>query len=172
MVRAIATAIALSLGLAGGAVAAHKPPVLVFSSAPSPARDAAKAMMEKEAGLIIDDKSMEVAQIDIDADGTPELFAFAINTDYFCGDAGCVPRLYRKNGEGWQQVDFGLNDFINGSPDDWSIASKPKSGHLVFVLQIHRPLRLGRQRLRRGVTGLDRRSPSASRAQNRCEHIG
>lgn len=113
---------------------AEQVPTLHFSSAASPEHTAVKALMEKEGSVTIQDKFLEIAPIDLDLDGTPELFAMATNADYFCGDAGCVPRIYKRDGNGWKQIDIGLNDFINGDPADWSVERKPENGHLVLVL--------------------------------------
>lgn len=114
---------------------AAKAPALHFSTALSPEHVAVKALMEQESGTTIEDKWLEIAPIDLDGDGTPELFAMAVNTDYFCGDAGCRPSIYKKDGAGWKKIDMGLNDFTNSETDMWSVEKKPQNGHLVLVLK-------------------------------------
>lgn len=114
---------------------AARAPALNFSTALSPEHAAVKALMEKESGATIDDKWLEIAPIDLDRDGIPELFVMAINTDYFCGDAGCRPSIYKKDGAGWIKLEIGLNDFTNSDPDMWSVEKKPQNGHLVLVLK-------------------------------------
>jgi len=114
---------------------ASQAPTLNFSVAPSPEHAAVKALMEKESGATIDDKWLEIAPIDLNLDGTPEFFVMAINTDYFCGDAGCRPSIYERDGDGWKKLDIGLNDFTNSDPDMWSVEAKPQNGHLVLVLK-------------------------------------
>jgi hypothetical protein len=133
---AILTSLLASIALAIAAPSlAAEAPALKCSTALSPEHAAVKSLMEKESGATIDDKWLEIAPIDLDRDGTPELFVMAINTDYFCGDAGCRPTIYAKDGDGWRKLDLGLNDFTNSAPDMWSVEKKPQNGHLVLVLK-------------------------------------
>lgn len=106
---------------------------LKFSGEPSAARDVAERLMEAEMGEDIESAYVTVAEVDIDFDGRPEIFAFADWT-YFCGSAGCVPRLYADTDAGWVEVEFGTDSFINSAPEMWSLDPEPINGHVVFVL--------------------------------------
>lgn len=116
-----------------GAMAA-KVQMLHFSTATTPEHEAIKALMDKESGVTIDDKWLSIAPLDLDLDGIPEYFAMAVNTDYFCGDAGCRPELFKRQGTGWTEIPLGLNEFTNSELGDWSVERKPEYGHLVLVL--------------------------------------
>ena len=116
------------------AMPAAAAPALVFSTAASPEHDAIKALMQQEGGVDIKDKWLNIAPIDLDLDGVPELFVMAINTDYFCGDAGCVPEIYQRDGQGWRKIDLGLNEFINSDLADWTVLPEPQHGRLALKL--------------------------------------
>ena len=122
------------LALVASPALAADVPVLTFSTAPSPAHSAVRTLLEQQSGATIEDKWLNIASIDLDGDGTPELFVMPINTDYFCGDAGCRPSIFKSDGAGWKQIDIGLNDFTNSEPGMWSVDAKPQNGHLVLVL--------------------------------------
>lgn len=122
------------LALVASPALAANAPVLTFSTALSPTHAAVKALLEQQSGATIEDKWLNIAPIDLDGDGTPELFVMPVNTDYFCGDAGCRPTIFKSDGAGWKQIDIGLNDFTNSDPGMWSVDAKPQNGHLVLVL--------------------------------------
>ena len=107
---------------------------LSFSTKPSPDRVAIEKVLSKQSGSPVNDKWLQLAEVDIDGDGTPEVFAVAMNSDYYCGDAGCIPVLLQRQGKSWRAIDFGLNSLTNGQPEDWSIAPDRKNGHVVFVM--------------------------------------
>ena len=133
-IRSAALTSLASCLLASAPALAANAPTLAFSTAPSPAHAAVKALLEQQSGATIEDKWLEIAPIDLDGDGTPELFVMPINTDYFCGDAGCRPSIFKSDGVGWKRIDIGLNDFTNSDPGMWSVDPKPQNGHLVLVL--------------------------------------
>jgi hypothetical protein len=125
-------ALAALLLLAGPAAAAEVP-VLNFTNVDSPSHFAARALMEQEMGAEIGDEFVLITEIDLDFDGADEVFAFAY-TDWFCGTAGCVPRIYSPDGDGWNEIQIGLNEFINSYPENWSVAPEPQNGHVALVL--------------------------------------
>lgn len=113
--------------------AAAEVQTLNFTNLDSPSHFAARALMEQEAGAAIDDKFVLITELDLDFDGTDEIFAFAY-TDWFCGTAGCTPRIYSPDGDGWNEIQIGLNEFINSYPENWSVAPEPQNGHVALVL--------------------------------------
>ncbi|MGV3491071.1 MAG: hypothetical protein ACO1OG_07080 [Devosia sp.] len=95
-----------------------------FSSEPNPALSIARTLMGEEQGEPLeDDEVVTIALIDLDEDGTNDIFAFA-ETPYFCGTAGCVPRLYRLNRDTakWEDLPFETDALINAAPENWSVA--------------------------------------------------
>jgi hypothetical protein len=133
-VRGICVA-AIAVALAAPAVAA---PALQFSTAVTPEHNAIKALMEKEGGVTIEDKWLNIAPIDLDLDGTPELFVMAVNTDYFCGTAGCLPMIYKQDGGKWTEIDLGMNEFINSQPSDWTVGDQLVNKHRVLIMTLSR----------------------------------
>lgn len=121
----------LALLFAGPAVAAEAQS-LHFTNLDSPSHFAARALMEQEMGEPIGDEFVLIAEIDLDFDGTDEIIAFAY-TSWFCGSAGCVPRIYSPDGDGWREIEIGLDEFINGYPEHWSVAPDPQNGHVVLI---------------------------------------
>lgn len=107
---------------------------LAFSSDPGPALDTARALMSEERGTPLTDEVVSVALVDLDGDGTQEIFAFA-DASYFCGSAGCVPRLYRlEPGTGrWSELPIESEAFINGDPSMWTVGETGPGGWLDLV---------------------------------------
>lgn len=109
------------LALAGPALAAGP---IAFSSEPGPALNIARALMGEERGEpLTDEEIVSIALIDLDEDGTSDIFAFA-DASYFCGTAGCIPRLYRldRDTAKWTELPIETDAFINAAPENWSIA--------------------------------------------------
>lgn len=105
---------------------------LEFSSEPGPALNIARTLMGEERGAAMrDDETMQVALIDLDGDGTRDIFAFA-DSSYFCGTAGCVPRLYRleRDTGQWHELPIESDTFLNGEPSMWSVGEKGPNGWL------------------------------------------
>lgn len=113
----------LGLALAAPTVGAEAGP-LSFSSEPGPALNIARTLMGEERGEPLhDDEIVSVALVDLDEDGTSEIFAFA-DASYFCGSAGCIPRLYRldRGTARWRELPIEADAFINAAPENWAIA--------------------------------------------------
>ncbi len=111
------------LALAAPAIAAEAGP-LVFSTEPGPALNIARTLMSEERGEPLrDDEVVSVSLVDLDEDGTSEIFAFA-DASYFCGSAGCIPRLYRldRGTARWHELPIEAEAFINAAPENWSVA--------------------------------------------------
>lgn len=123
---------ALLVSIAGPAAAAEAN-ALDFTNLDSPSHFAARALMEQETGEAIEDPFVMVAEIDLDFDGYDEIFAFAY-TSWFCGTAGCVPRIYSPEGDGWNEISIGIDEFINSYPENWSVAPEPYNDHVALVL--------------------------------------
>jgi hypothetical protein len=127
-VKTIACLLILA-GLAAPALAAEP---LEFSSEPGPALNIARTLMGEERGAPLhDDEIAQVALIDLDGDGTRDIFAFA-DSSYFCGTAGCVPRLYRLDRDTgqWHELPIESDTFLNGDPSMWSVGDKGPNGWL------------------------------------------
>lgn len=130
MVKPLAAALAALL--LAGPVAAAEP--IEFSTT-GPAVDIARALMGAERGEPLrDDETVSVGLVDLDGDGTRDIFAFA-DASYFCGSAGCVPRLYRleRSTGKWSELPLESDTFINGEPAMWS-TGPVASGWLTLIL--------------------------------------
>ena len=79
--------------------------------------------------LLRDDEVVSIALVDLDGDGRRDILAFA-DASYFCGSAGCVPRLYRlpDGSARWQELPIETEATINGAPVDWSVGDADASG--------------------------------------------
>ncbi len=118
-------------------VAAAEPGQLSFSTDPGPAANIARTLMGAERGTpLLDDDVVEVALVDIDEDGTSEIFAFA-DSSYFCGSAGCVPRIYRLDRDTgkWNELPIETEAVINSEPANWSIAPAHAGNWSVLQMQ-------------------------------------
>lgn len=106
-------------------------------STSGPAVNIARTLMSGERGEPLhDDEIVSVGLVDLDGDGTRDILAFA-DASYFCGTAGCIPRLYlleRDTGH-WSELPIETGVVINGEPSQWAIAGKNASGwtDLVFT---------------------------------------
>ena len=131
MVIRRATALAALL-FAAPAVAAEP----IEFSATGPAVSIARTLMGQERGEPLhDDEVVSVGLVDLDGDGTRDILAFA-DASYFCGTAGCIPRLYlldRDTGH-WSELPIETGAVINGEPSQWAVAGKNAAGwtDLVF----------------------------------------
>jgi hypothetical protein len=115
--------VAALAALALPALAADAGP-LAFSTEPGPALNIARALLgEEREEALRDDEIVSVAVVDLDEDGTSEIFAFA-DASYFCGSAGCVPRLYQldRSTAKWRELPFATDAMLNSEPAHWSIA--------------------------------------------------
>ncbi len=100
-----------------------------------PAVNIARSLMSVERGEPLrDDETVSVGLVDLDGDGTRDIFAFA-DASYFCGSAGCVPRLYRleRSTAKWHELPIESDTFINGEPSMWS-TGPAANGWLSLVL--------------------------------------
>lgn len=125
---------ALAFGLALIAAPALAAP-LAFSDAPGPAINIARTLMgEEQGGPLPDDTKVSVAILDVDGDGTDEIFAFA-QAPFFCGAAGCVPRLYRLDTSTmhWNTLPITADQPINGDASMWSIGAADSSGWMQLI---------------------------------------
>jgi hypothetical protein len=114
------TTLAAILSLAPGTALAEP---LAFSPEPGPALNIASTLMSQERGEPFrDDEVVSIALVDLDNDGTSEIFAFA-GSSYFCGSAGCVPRLYRldRTTAKWHELPIEADAMINAGPENWSV---------------------------------------------------
>lgn len=119
----LAAAIAL---MASGAQAEP----LAFSSEDGPALNIARNLMTQERGeAFIEGDVVSVALVDLNGDGTRDIFAFA-DSSYFCGSAGCIPRLYRLEASTakWMELPIVSEATINGEPPMWSVGEPDSSG--------------------------------------------
>ena len=108
------------------------PPSRPPSTSPTPlAREGRRqTLLEAERGEPIEDEYVSVARVDLNRDGADDIFAFA-DASYFCGSAGCIPRLYVADGDGWTEAP--IDELVNGEPPMWSIAPEPVNGWLALV---------------------------------------
>jgi hypothetical protein len=121
------TALATAFTLMAGA--AHAEP-LTFSTEDGPALNIARNLMTQERGeAFIEGDVVSVALVDLDGDGTRDIFAFA-DSSYFCGSAGCIPRLYRLEASTakWLELPIESEATINGEPAMWSVEEPDSSG--------------------------------------------
>ena len=83
-----------------------------------------------------EEEPVTIALYDFDGDGTRDILAFA-DASYFCGTAGCIPRLYRleRSTGKWAELAIQSEAFINGDPSMWSVGVKGPSGwsDLIFA---------------------------------------
>ncbi len=103
---------------------------LEFSSEPGPALNIARTLMSEERGEPLhDDEIVSIALVDLDGDGTRDIFAFA-DASYFCGTAGCIPRLYRleRDTGKWSELPIKTGAFINGEPSMWTVGEPDANG--------------------------------------------
>lgn len=129
MVKPLATALALLLI---GPASAAEP--IEFTTT-GPAVNIARSLMSTERGEPLrDDEIVSVGLVDLDGDGTRDIFAFA-DASYFCGSAGCVPRLYRleRSTGKWSELPLESDTFINGEPAMWS-TGPVANGWLTLIL--------------------------------------
>lgn len=103
---------------------------LAFSSEAGPALNIARQLMGAERGeMLRDDEVVSIALVDLDGDGRRDILAFA-DASYFCGSAGCIPRLYRlpDGSAQWQELPIVTEAMINGEPGNWSTGPADASG--------------------------------------------
>ena len=121
---------ALLIALSAPAVALASGHVLHFSAEPSPEHAVALALLEAERQEPIAPELVSIALVDLDQDGRDDLFAFA-DASYFCGSAGCIPRLYLVRDNGWLEAP--IDGLVNGEPHMWTVADELHHGWLVLV---------------------------------------
>lgn len=103
---------------------------LEFSMEAGPALDIARNLMTEERGEPFNDaETVTIALVDLDGDGTRDIFAFA-DASYFCGSAGCIPRLYRLEASEakWLELPLESEAMLNGEPAMWSVGEADESG--------------------------------------------
>lgn len=108
---------------------------LEFSSERGPALNIARTLMSAERGEPLgSDDPVSIALVDLDGDDTPDIIAFA-EASYFCGSAGCVPRVYRLEPETgkWHELPLESEAVINGEPSMWAVGDRGASGWLDLV---------------------------------------
>ena len=119
----------LTAALALTATTAFAEP-LEFSSEDGPALNIARNLMAQERGeAFTEGETVSIALVDLDGDGTRDLFAFA-DSSYFCGSAGCIPRLYRLEAStaNWLELPIVSEATINGEPAMWTVGDPDSSG--------------------------------------------
>ena len=90
--------------------------------------------MEQESGEKIAPEKVLVSEVDLDRDGTAEIFAYAIGAPFYCNNMGCLPRIYRKTGNAWSNV---LNDpsgITRGNPGNVSLIGMANDGFSDILL--------------------------------------
>jgi hypothetical protein len=125
---------ALLLGLALPGTALSASDHLVFSPENSPAHEIAHGLMQLEAGEKIAPEKVLVSEVDLDRDGTAEIFAYAIGAPFYCNAMGCLPRIYRKTSNAWSNV---LNDpsgITRGNPGNISVIGMANDGFSDILL--------------------------------------
>lgn len=125
------TAFAVLCGLFSAEAASN---YLAFPNTASSARAIAHDLMEREAGAPIALENMAVSEVDLDRDGTPEIFAYAMATPFFCSDKGCLPRIYRKTGEEWLNVLSDETGITRGGPTNVSLVGMANEGFSDILL--------------------------------------
>lgn len=126
------------LCLAAALVAVASPALadpLEFSSEPGPALNIARTLMGQERGEPLrDDETVSIALVDLDGDDTRDIIAFA-DASYFCGSAGCIPRIYRleRDTGKWSELPIETSVFLNGEPAMWSTEGNGPTGWLNLV---------------------------------------
>jgi hypothetical protein len=103
---------------------------LQFASDPGPALNIARALLSAERGEPLrDDEIVSIALVDLDNDGRRDIFAFA-DANYFCGSAGCIPRLYRlaDGTSTWSELPLESDAMLNAEPSAWSVGEADASG--------------------------------------------
>jgi hypothetical protein len=106
---------------------------LPFSNAPSSARDIAQSLMAAEAGAPIEGERVSVSEVDLNADGEAEIFAYA-QAPFFCAERGCLPRIFRKTGGEWKNVLADDTGITRGSPANISLVGMPNDGFTDILL--------------------------------------
>lgn len=106
---------------------------LHFSNAPSPARDIAQGLMAAEAGAPIEGDRVTVSEVDLDTDGTPEIFAYA-QAPFFCAELGCLPRIFRKTGGEWRNILADDTGITRGGPANISVIGMANGGFTDLLL--------------------------------------
>ena len=137
------TLLAVALALMAGPALAEP---LEFSAEDGPALNIARNLMTQERGEAFGEgETVSIALVDLDGDGTRDIFAFA-DSSYFCGSAGCIPRLYRLQASTakWLELPIVSEATINGEPAMWSVGETDSSGwrmlefrNDVVTLQFH-----------------------------------
>jgi hypothetical protein len=103
---------------------------LEFSSDEGPALNIVRNLMAQERGeAFTEDETVSISLVDLDGDGTRDLFAFA-DSSYFCGSAGCIPRIYRLEASTakWLELPIVSEATINGEPAMWTVGDPDSSG--------------------------------------------
>ena len=77
---------------------------------------------------------MQVAEVDLDGDGTAEIFAYALATPFFCTDRGCLPRIYRRTGDVWLNILVDETGITRGGPTNISVIGMAKDGFSDILL--------------------------------------
>ena len=110
---------------------------LQFASDPGPALNIARALLGAERGEPLrDDEIVSIALVDLDNDGRRDIFAFA-DASYFCGSAGCIPRLYRlaDGTSTWSELPIESDAMLNAAPLAWSVGEPDASGWRTLRLE-------------------------------------
>lgn len=129
MTTAILTALLVSFGLVTTPAFSQQ---LEFSSAPSAGLDFAKAAMAAESGS--NTGSVSVAHVDFNGDGRHDVFAFS-DSSYFCGSAGCDPRIYVATKKGWKEVPILGDVMANSAPGEWFLTNSRVNDWQVLVVE-------------------------------------
>ena len=106
---------------------------LPFSNAASPSHSIAHAAFEAEAKASIDPAKITISEIDLNGDGTAEIFAYA-ETPMFCDADGCEPALFSKEGDAWRNILVKGTARTRAIPGDFSITTNRHAGYFDFMI--------------------------------------
>lgn len=113
---------------AGGASAQEADGKLQFSNRQSESREIARRLLQEESGESIAGPDVSIAEVDLNVDGYNEIFAYGQNS-FFCGSAGCSPRIYEWYEAGWFNILSDETGSTIGGPDAFTIARERRGGY-------------------------------------------
>lgn len=118
----------LLAAFAGSALAQDADGKLHFTNAQSESREIARRLLQEESGEAIRGPDVSIAEVDLNVDGYNEIFAYG-HSSYFCGSAGCSPRIYGWFEAGWFNLLFDETGATIGGPDAFTIARERRDGY-------------------------------------------
>ncbi len=118
----------LAAAAVGQAAAQDAEGKLHFTNAQSESREIARRLLQEESGESIRGPDVSIAEVDLNVDGYNEIFAYG-HSSFFCGSAGCSPRIYQWFEAGWFNILKDETGATIGGPDAFTIARERRSGY-------------------------------------------